>query len=175
MSQKLWVQHQTTAKTYGPTKVPIDGCADIDDFLKEIKKEFEIPGPASQLTLYQPDGKTKIKPTANFKSLQDAGKDGDIPLIVKTTAPLTQSQPTALFSHCHILGKIKGCSSLGSRYIYCSVHRFVRMLRISSSPEYNCSKEGTRSQAQNKRSSSLLPGESSDCRIVWIYFRALRY
>jgi hypothetical protein len=57
-SQKLWIQHQTTAKTYGPTRVSTNGCEYVDDFLKESKKEFEIPGPASQLTLYQlKDGK----------------------------------------------------------------------------------------------------------------------
>ena len=47
-------------------------------------------------------------------------------------------------------GKIKGCSSLGSHYIYCSVHRFFRTLRISSSPGCDCSKQGKESQVQNE-------------------------
>ena len=85
MSQKLWVQHITTAKTF-IDKVSIQGCEDIADFLKEIKKEFEISGPSSHLTLYQPDGTTEIRPTDTIKSLGDAGKDADAPLVVKTTA-----------------------------------------------------------------------------------------
>ena len=32
MFQKLWVLHITTAKTFGPTKVSIDGCEYVDDF-----------------------------------------------------------------------------------------------------------------------------------------------
>ena len=86
-SQKLWVQHQTTAKTYGPTKITIEECSDVDDFLKEIKKEIQLGIPQNTtITLYQPDGKTEIKPTATLKSLQGAGQNGDSPLIVKTTA-----------------------------------------------------------------------------------------
>ncbi len=83
-SQKLWVQHQTTAKTYGPTQIPIKDCPLVDDFLKEIKKEFEIPGPACGITLSQlKDGhEVEIKPSATLQSLGNAGKDGDAPLIV---------------------------------------------------------------------------------------------
>ena len=32
MSQKLWVAHATPAKTFGPTRVSIEGCSDVDDF-----------------------------------------------------------------------------------------------------------------------------------------------
>lgn len=63
MSKKLWVAHATTAKAFGPTRVSIDVCEYVDDFLKEIKKEFEIPGPSSHLTLYQSGGKTEINQT----------------------------------------------------------------------------------------------------------------
>jgi hypothetical protein len=64
-------------------------------FLNEIKKEFEIPSPASQLTLCQPDvtqpdGMSEIKPTATINSLGKAGKDGDATLIVKTTPSAIQ-------------------------------------------------------------------------------------
>ena len=85
MSQKLWVAHATTAKTF-IDKVSIQGCEDIADFLKEIKKEFEIPGPSSHLTLYKSDGTTELKPTDTIKSLGNIGKDADAPLVVKTTA-----------------------------------------------------------------------------------------
>ena len=84
-SQNLWVQHQTFIDL-----VSTEGCTYIAQFLKEIKQVFEIPGPASAITLYQlKDGqKVEIKPTDTLQSLQDAGKDGDAPLIVKTTAVL---------------------------------------------------------------------------------------
>jgi hypothetical protein len=91
MSQKLWVQHITTAKTFGPTKVSIDGCEYVDDFLKEIKKEFEISGPSSHLTLYKSDGITEIIPTDTIKSLGNMGKNADAPLVVKTSAAAGKS------------------------------------------------------------------------------------
>jgi hypothetical protein len=48
----------TTAKTFGPTRVSIDGCDYVDAFLEEIKKKFEISGPSSHLNLHQlKDGK----------------------------------------------------------------------------------------------------------------------
>jgi S-formylglutathione hydrolase FrmB len=31
-SQKLWVQYVTPARTFGPTRVSIDGCEDVADF-----------------------------------------------------------------------------------------------------------------------------------------------
>jgi hypothetical protein len=99
MSQKLWVQHITAAKTFGPTRVSMDGCEYVDDFLKEIKKEFEIPGPSSHLTLYQSDGITEIRPTDTIKSLGDAGKDADAPLVVKTVVSSSQVQPIDLGLH----------------------------------------------------------------------------
>ena len=87
MSQKLWIQHQTTAKTYGPTKVTIDGCEYVDDFKVAIRNNRELAIPKdSAITLYKSDGRNEIKPTATIQSLQDAGKAGDAPLIVKTTA-----------------------------------------------------------------------------------------
>jgi hypothetical protein len=82
-AQKLWVQHQTTATTYGPTKISVDGITDVDDFLKEVKKEFEIPGPASQLSLYQPDGTTDIDVGDSPADYLD-GNSRATPLIVKT-------------------------------------------------------------------------------------------
>ncbi len=87
MSQKLWVQHHTTTKTFGPSRVSIDGCEYVYDFLKEIKKEYSNTlgsFDTSQLTLYKSDGTTEIKPTDTIKSLGNMGKDADAPLVVKT-------------------------------------------------------------------------------------------
>jgi serine/threonine protein kinase len=78
-SQNLWVQHQTFIDL-----VSTEGCSFIAQFLKEIKKEFEIPGPASQLTLYKPDGETEID-IGDSTSLFVAENSRANPLIVKTT------------------------------------------------------------------------------------------
>jgi hypothetical protein len=73
--------------------VSTEGCTYIAQFLKEIKKESQLAIPKdSAITLYKTDGKTEIKPTATLQSLEDAGKAGDAPLIVKTTA-VSDSQP----------------------------------------------------------------------------------
>jgi hypothetical protein len=78
----------------------------VDDFKVAIRNnpELAIP-PNTAIALYQlKDGQeVEIKPTDTLKSLGNAGKDGDAPLIVKTAAPLTQVQSIALFSPCQIL------------------------------------------------------------------------
>ena len=84
MSQKLWVEHETPAKTFGPTRVSTKGCDYVDDFLENIKKKFEIPGPSAHLTLYRRDG-TKID-VGDSPALLDAGKSRNNALIVKTAA-----------------------------------------------------------------------------------------
>ncbi|KAI8894634.1 hypothetical protein BC833DRAFT_568188 [Globomyces pollinis-pini] len=98
MPQKLWVQHNTAGKIFGPTKVSIEGCSDVDDFLKEIKKEFEISGPSSHLTLYQSDGTTVIDVEVN-PSLLAEGKARKNPLVVKTVVSSSQVQPIDLGLH----------------------------------------------------------------------------
>ena len=85
MSEKLWVAHQTTAKTFGPSRVSIDGCEYVDDFLNTLyqRRLLSIPS-KTPITLYQPDGNTEIKPTDTIKSLGNMGKDGDAPLVVRS-------------------------------------------------------------------------------------------
>ena len=85
MSQKIWVAHETPAKTFGPTRVSIDGCSDVDDFLEEIKKKSQLCIPSkTPITLYQPDGNTEIKPTDTINSIGNMGKDADAPLVVRS-------------------------------------------------------------------------------------------
>ena len=92
-SQKLWVEHQTTEKTYGPTRITIEGCEYVDDFLNTLYQRPLLAIPQNTtITVYQPDGKTEIKPTATLESLGDAGKNGDAPLIVKTAAVTKSSR-----------------------------------------------------------------------------------
>ena len=87
MSQKLWVAHATTAKTFGPTRVSIDGCQYVDDFLNTLYQRPLLSIPSkTPITLYQSDGTTEIKPTDTIQSLGNMGKDADAPLVVKTTA-----------------------------------------------------------------------------------------
>jgi len=61
MSKKLWVEHITATNTFGPTRVSIDGCEYVDDLLEEIKKKSQLSIPQNTpITLYKPDGTTKI-------------------------------------------------------------------------------------------------------------------
>ncbi|KAI8893780.1 hypothetical protein BC833DRAFT_607256 [Globomyces pollinis-pini] len=103
-SQKLWVQHQTTAKTSRPTKVSFDDCADVDDFLRKIKKEFALTVPASQLTLYRLKDGQEFEIDVGDSPADYATENSRMtPFIVKTAEPFTQVQPAALFSPCKIL------------------------------------------------------------------------
>jgi hypothetical protein len=72
----------TTAKTF-IDKVSIQGCSDVDDFLKEIKKESQLAIP--QNTLYKSDTTTEIDVEVN-PSLIVGGNSRGNPRIVKTTA-----------------------------------------------------------------------------------------
>jgi hypothetical protein len=98
---KHWVSYVTPAKTF-IDKVSIDGCEDVADFLKEIKKEFEISGPSSHLTLYEPDGTTEIKPTETIKSLK-SGRDGNAPLVVKILSQPVSLEQQRYMGKCWIL------------------------------------------------------------------------
>ena len=69
-------------KTFGPTKVSVEGCEDVDDFLKEIKKIFALSVPVSRLTLYQPDGTTEID-VGDSPALFAAENSRNTPLVVK--------------------------------------------------------------------------------------------
>jgi hypothetical protein len=86
MSQKLWVQNITNAKTF-IDKVSIQGCEDVADFLNILYERPLLSIPSkTPITLYLPDGTTEIKPTDTIQSLGNMGKDADAPLVVKTTA-----------------------------------------------------------------------------------------
>jgi len=85
MTQKLWVENKTTERTYGLTRVSIEGCEYVDDFLKEIKKESQLAIPKdSSITLYRPDG-TEIDVGDSPTSFV-VGNSRAVPLVVKATA-----------------------------------------------------------------------------------------
>jgi hypothetical protein len=86
MSQKLWVAYKTPAQTF-IDKVSIESCDDIADLLKEIKKEFALSVPPSQLTLYKSDGTTEID-VGDSPSDCLNGNSRNNPLIVKTHSPI---------------------------------------------------------------------------------------
>ncbi|KAI3648625.1 hypothetical protein MP228_006479 [Amoeboaphelidium protococcarum] len=92
MSQKIWVQHKTASKTYGPTKITIDGLNDVDDLIKEIRKETQLNIPQNTLiTVYQADGKTEFDVgDSPFKQLE--GNSGLNPLTVQTASVLASSR-----------------------------------------------------------------------------------
>jgi hypothetical protein len=88
MSKKLWVSYVTPSKTFGPTKVSFQGCSDVDDFLNRLYTRPLLSIPQNTpITLFQvKDGQEiEIRPADTIKSLGDAGKDADAPLVVKTT------------------------------------------------------------------------------------------
>ena len=86
MSQKLWVECKTPANTYGPTKVSIQDCEYVGDFLKEIKKESQLAIPQNTpITLFHSDGTTEID-VGDSPSLFVTGNSRATPLIVKTTS-----------------------------------------------------------------------------------------
>ena len=89
MSRKLWIAYETPAKRF-IDKVSIEGCEYVDDFLEEIKKKFEISGPASQLTLYKSDGTTEIDVGDSPADYLEANS-GHNPLIVKAFVAISDS------------------------------------------------------------------------------------
>ena len=99
MPQKLWVEHQIDGKKYGPTRVPIEECDYVDDFLNRLytRPLLAIP-PNVPITLYKSDGTTPIKPTDTVESLREDGKDGNAPLVVKSTS-LVVAVPTSILPY----------------------------------------------------------------------------
>ena len=90
MSKKLWVAYDTPAKKF-IDKVSIEGCSDVDDFLKEIKKESQLAIPQNTpITLYQPDGTTEIDVEVS-PSLLVKGNSDENPLIVKAFVAISDS------------------------------------------------------------------------------------
>ena len=87
MSQKRWVSYVTPAKTFGPTRVSIDGCEYVDDFLKEIKKESQLSIPQNTpITLYQlKDGQEDEIDVEVSPSLLVEGNTRRNALIVRST------------------------------------------------------------------------------------------
>jgi len=86
-SQNLWVEHQTFIDL-----VSTEGCTYVAQFLKEIKKEFEIPGPASQLTLYQlKDGQEVEIDVGDSPADYVTGNSRKNPLVVKVFVAMSNS------------------------------------------------------------------------------------
>ena len=74
MSQKYFVKLEIGNKYYGPTKVSTEGCKDVDDFKKAIKKEWSHTlqsFDAAQLTLFEGDGVTEIDPQTPVSELKE--------------------------------------------------------------------------------------------------------
>ena len=85
MSQKLWVAHATTAKTFGPTRVSIDGCEYVDDFLNSLYNRPLLAIPQNTpITLYQSDGTTEIDVEVSPADYL-GGNSKENPLIVRST------------------------------------------------------------------------------------------
>ena len=82
MSTNLWVKYKLTQRTF-ITKVPIDECSNIADFIKEIKKNITFAVPTSLLVLYKSDEMTEID-DGDSPADYLQGNSSRNPLIVKT-------------------------------------------------------------------------------------------
>ena len=79
----LWVQHIAPAKTFGPTRVSIHGCSDVDDFLNRLYEKHLLSIPQNTpITLYRSDGITEIRVGDSPADYLEGNTDGN-PLIVK--------------------------------------------------------------------------------------------
>jgi hypothetical protein len=84
MSQKLWVAHKTPAKTFGPTRVSIEGCEYVDDFLNSLYNRPLLAIPQNTpITLYNSDGTTEIDVGASPADYME-GNSRRNPLIVRS-------------------------------------------------------------------------------------------
>ena len=81
MSNKLWVAHHTSARTF-IDKISIQGCEDVADFLNRLYERPLLSIPSNTpITLYKSDGSTEIKVGASPAEYLEGNSDGN-PLIV---------------------------------------------------------------------------------------------
>ena len=94
MTTKLWVQHQTTERTFGPSRVSIQDCEYVDDFLIKL---YDSPILSilrdNPITLYKPDGSTEIDVGDSISDYLD-GNSRNNPLIVKSTRISSRQKTT---------------------------------------------------------------------------------
>jgi hypothetical protein len=88
-SQMLWVQQDTLVDL-----VSIDGFDFIAQFREEVKKKFEIPGPAARITLYHlKDGQEAEIDVGDSPSDYVTGNSRKNPLVVKVQTPDASNLP----------------------------------------------------------------------------------
>ena len=91
MSKKLWVAYEAPEETFGPTRVSIEGCEYVDDFLKEIKKESQLAIPQNTpISLYKSDGTTEID-VGDSPADHSDGNSRHNPLVVKAFVAMSNS------------------------------------------------------------------------------------
>ncbi len=74
MAQSHFIQLKLGGKTSQPTKISLEGCTHVDDFLGAIKNEFspELDSYARRhLNLFHPDGITEIDPQTLVSDLNE--------------------------------------------------------------------------------------------------------
>jgi hypothetical protein len=89
MSEELWVEYKTAKETF-KSKVSIEGCVDVDDFIKKIRKEPQLGIPKDfKVTLCTPSGMA-IEINESSSSLLP-GNSFTNPHHVQVSAPLPVS------------------------------------------------------------------------------------
>jgi hypothetical protein len=89
MSEELWVEYKIAEETF-KSKVSIEGCVDVDDFIKKIRNEPQLGIPKDfRVTLCTPSGET-IDAGESPSSLLE-GNTSKNPLHLQVSAPLPVS------------------------------------------------------------------------------------
>jgi hypothetical protein len=113
-SQKLWVLHRTAKSDFGPTKVSVDGCADVDDFKLVIRGHPHLAIPPNQpIALYHlKDGQEIGIDVGDSPADYLVGNSRRNPLVVRCLpAPAVPVAPTLW----RATGSITGARKVGFR------------------------------------------------------------
>jgi len=93
----LWVW----LKPSNPTKVSMDGCNDVNDFNKAVKKKLQIPNPTQEIFLSTTDGGPVLRPRLALSALSSQPgytvNDGETPLFVVVCRSVSYDKQSPIF------------------------------------------------------------------------------
>ena len=82
---KLWVKFGKN----NSTQVATEGCSNVDDFIKQCKKELQIPNPPQELSLSTTDGGIPLRPGLLISDILSqpgySQNDDEKPLFISVT------------------------------------------------------------------------------------------
>ena len=103
--QKLWILFKShdAAVVNMPVKVSIDGCQDVDDFIKAIKKELHNKlghVDPDNITLHLKNDSPALRPGLALNSVVTQPgfiNDDESPLVVKAQLPISRNEGSTSF------------------------------------------------------------------------------